>query len=179
MREIEVKARVDNFEPIIKKLESLGCSLSQPIIQDDQVFLQAGIGFGDLTAGINVLRIRRQEQKNIFTLKIRGTRELDSVERETEISDPDKLEEILKYLGYREVMRLRKSRRKCQHGELEICLDEVEGLGKFIEAEKMVEDGDGGEIQNELFNFLVTLGAEKDSRVSSGYDILMYKKNEN
>lgn len=176
MREIEVKARVDNFESIVQKLESLGCSLSQPIVQDDKVFLQNGVVFGDLTPGGNVLRIRQQGVKNIFTLKVRGEREMDCIERETEISDPEKMVEILEYLGYREVVRIRKSRRKCQYQNLEICLDEVDELGNFIEVEILAEAGDGQEIQNTLFDFLVTLGVTAESRVLSGYDILMFNK---
>lgn len=176
MREIEVKARVADFEPIIQKLESLGCLLSQPILQDDKVFLQNGLGFDDLIPGNNVLRIRRQGEKNIFTLKVKGAREMDCIERETEISDTEKLSEILKYLGYYEVVHIRKSRRKCNYQNLEICLDEVDVLGTFIEVEELTEEGDGGKIQDKLFDFLVSLGVKKGDRVLSGYDKLMFNK---
>jgi adenylate cyclase class 2 len=177
MREIEVKARVTDFEPIIKKLESLGCSLNQPIIQDDKVFVRNDVAFGDLTPGINVLRIRKQGEKNIFTLKIRGRLEMDCIERETEIEDPEKMAEILMHLDYREVVKIRKSRRKCKYQNLEICLDEVDVLGNFIEVEELAEEGDGEKIQDKLFDFLMTLGIKKEDRISSGYDILMFNKN--
>lgn len=177
MREIEVKARVADFEPIIKKLESLGCPLGQAIIQEDKVFLKNGVDFGNLDRGGNVLRIRRQGSKNVFTLKVKGEVEMDSIERETEISNPEKLEEILKYLDYYEVVQIKKSRRKCNYQNLEICLDEVDVLGNFIEVEELAEEGDGEKIQNKLFDFLMTLGIKQEDRVLIGYDKLMFNKN--
>jgi adenylate cyclase class IV len=55
-------------------------------------------------------------------------------------------------------------------------LDEVDGLGSYIEVEKM-SDEDGEKIQNELFDFLQILGVSKEDRVLKGYDTLMWLKN--
>jgi len=54
-----------------------------------------------------------------------------------------------------------------------ICLDEVEGLGSFIEVEKTSAE-DGEAIQEELFNFLESLGVKREDRVFKGYDTLKY-----
>ena len=69
-----------------------------------------------------------------------------------------------------------KKRRKCRYNEYEVCLDEVEGLGNFIEVEKITE-GEGEVIQRELFNFLMKLGVNKEDKIEQGYDTLMYNKN--
>jgi adenylate cyclase, class 2 len=55
----------------------------------------------------------------------------------------------------------------------EICLDEVEGLGAFIELEKIAEEKDAGHIQKQMLEFLISLGISPDDQVKKGYDILM------
>lgn len=174
--EIEVKAKVLNFEDIKNKLKMLGCVFSLPIIQDDFVYNVRGL---DLRKGYNnnpVLRIREQGDKILFTLKQNRGNELDCIEKEIEVSDRNTLKEIIELLGYEKTVEVHKKRIKTKYKDYEICLDEVEGLGLFIEVEKISEE-DGGKVQNELFDFLETLGVSKDDTVSKGYDTLFWLKN--
>jgi len=62
-------------------------------------------------------------------------------EIEVQVEDPKGHEEILRELGFRRVFTVRKTREK-YHVEkgIILALDEVEGLGKFIEAEALAED---------------------------------------
>jgi adenylate cyclase class IV len=59
-------------------------------------------------------------------------------------------------------------------------LDQVEQLGEFIEAEKIVTSADPEDrkkTQEELFTFLETLGVAKEDRVIDGkYDIMLWEK---
>lgn len=175
IKEIEVKARVENFDALINKLEKLGCKLSKPIVQDDKVFLPNGIGVDNRKKGINALRIRKENGKIIFNLKQRGKVTLSHVERELEIGDVQIMEDIIRLLGFYEFQTLKKKRRKCHYNEYEICLDEVDDLGTFIEIEKM-SDGDDKEVQDELFQFLESLGVKREDRAIQGYDILLHMK---
>ena len=56
----------------------------------------------------------------------------------------------------------------------------MKDLGEFIEAEKIVKSEDKEDrkkTQEELFNFLETLGVKKEDRIIDGkYDIMLYKK---
>jgi adenylate cyclase class IV len=54
-------------------------------------------------------------------------------------------------------------------------LDQVKGLGNFIEVEKFSTD-DTFKIQEELFRFLETLGVKRKDRVLHGYDVLVYNQ---
>jgi hypothetical protein len=49
-------------------------------------------------------------------------------------------------------------------------------LGEFIEVEKMTEEVDGEKIQEELFQFLETLGVSRSDRALHGYDVLLNQK---
>jgi adenylate cyclase class IV len=44
-----------------------------------------------------------------------------------------------------------------------------------IEVEKITE-GEGDDVQEELFTFLETLGVTREDRVINGYDTLMYQQ---
>lgn len=175
-REIEVKAKVDDFTKIRDELEKLGCVFSDPIIQEDTIFVNFDGDFTKFMPDTNFLRIRKMKDKILFTLKQSENNELDCIEKEVEISDAEQFREALELMGYHEAVQVHKTRTKTKYQDMEICLDEVKDLGSFIEVEKITE-GDGEAVQNELFSFLETLGISKESRVVNGYDTLIYLKN--
>jgi adenylate cyclase class 2 len=174
--EIEVKAKVRDFEIIKNKLKEIGCVFFEPIIQNDYIYNQKGVDFKNHSHNTPVLRIREQNGKIIFTLKKNRSSELDCIEKEIEVSNKDTLKEIFELLDYEKIVEVHKKRIKTDYKDYEICLDEVSGLGSYIEVEKM-SDEDGEKVQNELFEFLQTLGVSKGDRVFNGYDTLIYLKN--
>lgn len=172
-KEIEVKVRLENFGEVVSKLEELGCVFSEPVTQDDTIFINYDRPFIEFTPEDHFLRIRKTKGKAIFTYK--QGEEMNSIERETEVEDADQFEDILKFLGFRPEVRVKKVRRKTNYKDYEICLDEVEHLGGFIELEK-ITDEDAGEVQTEMMEFLKTLGVSETERVLNGYDTLMWLK---
>lgn len=175
LREIEVKARVKNFNNLTKNLKKLGCKFSKPINQYDYLFIKNGERFEDVKAGKHVFRIRVEDNRSLLTLKIRGEVELSAIEKELEISDIKQMREIFEAIGYHEIMRVIKVRIKCHYKKYEICLDRLKGLGNFIEVEK-ISSQDSGKVQEELFKFLETLGIKRKDREKRGYDTLTYYK---
>ncbi len=176
MKEVEVKARSKNNSEVIQKLEALGCKLSDPIIQSDEIFVPTNITKLPTEVGVPVLRIREQGSKKILTLKIRLSNGLDKQESETEISDPIAMREIILNTGFHSIAKFTKTRRKTKYNNWEICVDTIEGLGDFVEAEEMTEDGNSDEIQKNLFKFLITLGIKQEDREHFGYDVLIWQK---
>lgn len=174
--EIEVKAKVRNPDALASKLREIGCVLNEPVVQDDCIYNKKGIDLKDHSHGTSVLRIREQKGRIVFTLKKNRSNDLDCIEKEIEITDKNTLEEIIELLDYEKTVEVHKKRQRGKYGDYEICLDEVEGLGFFIEVEKM-SDEDGEKVQDELFNFLKKLGIGDEDRVFIGYDSLMWLKN--
>lgn len=174
MKEVEVKAKIQNIADIQTKLLELGCKFSELLIQKDKIFLHNSIEFPDIKKGTVILRIRNSNGNLIMTLKKQLENELDNIEKEITINNPNQGEEILKHLDFREVLRVTKKRITCKYKEFEICLDEVEQLGTFIEVEKITSE-DSIQTQKELFEFLETLGIKKEDQVMKGYDTLMYE----
>lgn len=53
------------------------------------------------------------------------------------VEDGDELESIILHLGFEPYVKVRKTRRTAHFGDIELCIDEVDGLGTFVEAEKL------------------------------------------
>lgn len=184
MYEVEVKAVLRDRDAVIKKLQDLGCKFSEELHQIDRIFIPEGAPFPPpIALRVGVLRVRKSNDQYSFTLKIpQGSRQ-DSVERELEVKDGEKMIEILKLLKYKEVPTVDKKRIKTKFKGMEIVLDKVKHLGEFIEAERIVKHEnheDRKKIQEELYAFLETLGVSKEDRVIDGkYDIMLFEKLKN
>lgn len=180
MREIEVKATISSVQSIIDILTKRGIEITQPVTQHDRVYGQAGVdGASDNTAPW--LRIRTEtkndQTKHIFTLKKSITNQMDSIEHETTFDDPKELESIISQLSFELYSDLIKTRQKAMIGEIEICLDTVDGLGIFIEVEKLTDDdADYDKVNTELWTVLESLEVTRAQEVLDGYDVLMNKK---
>lgn len=179
MYEVEVKARLKNRAQVKKQLEDLGCEFSEELHQVDHIFVPEGTSFPP-PFSVPILRVREQNGKSIFTMKISQSSRQDCIERETEVTDGKMMTDILEFLKYKEVTLVDKKRIKTTVGDIEIVLDTVKELGEFIEAEKIVSEEDPEtrvKIQRELFDFLGTIGIAKEDHVIEGkYDIMIYEK---
>ncbi len=179
MYEVEVKAKLRNKEEVKKKLESFGCVFSEELHQVDHIFLPKGSAFPP-PFETPVLRVRKQNDIFLFTLKMSQGSRTDSIERELEIKDGDKMIEILNLLNWEETVMVDKKRIKAAYKDMEVVLDDVKDLGEFIEAEKIVTIHDVDvrkKIQEELFAFLETVGVGKEDHILDGkYDIMMHNK---
>jgi adenylate cyclase class 2 len=180
MREIEIKARIASVDSIVDLLTKQGVSVSEPVTQHDRVYGLPGV-VGDDENTAPWLRIRTEIKgdttKSIFTLKRSVTNQMDSIEHETEVVDDGELEKIIEELSFVPYTNLTKTRQKAHITDIEICLDVVEGLGMFIEAEKLTaDDVDYQAVINELWVIFESLGITRDDEVTDGYDVLMNKK---
>ncbi len=177
MKEIEIKARLTDKNKIIKKLKSLGCIFEKPMTQDDVVYAELAGSLKEFRKNEVFLRIRIKNKKKIlFTVKKRMSNDMDALEYELEISSKHEMENALFMMGYKKAIEIKKTRIITHYKGCEICIDEVRGLGSFIEMEKLTKKGNAKKIQNELFTFFESIGIKKEDRVFSGYDILTFEK---
>ena len=180
MREIEIKSTISSVQSIIDILSGKGNPVSHPETQNDRVYGEVGVdGASDNTSPW--LRIRSEtkdgETKHVFTLKRSVTNQLDSIEHETEVTDAVELEAIIANLSFELYSDLTKTRQKAKIGDIEICLDIVDGLGTFIEAEKLTtDDADYDSVLRELWAIFESLGIRHEDEIVDGYDVLMNKQ---
>src|SRR3989344_14768 len=177
MREIEIKIRTNNLNAIKQKLAERVCVRSEPISQHVQIYSRVGSTeeWENSKEGHVVMRIRRMPQGAEFNLKMQRSNEMDNLEYETKIDDPDAMHQILAILGYAPQVTVKKLRRKGKLADYEICLDEVEELGSFVELEKLTSDDANPEVvKKELLKVLELLGLSKNDEETRGYDTQIY-----
>lgn len=178
--EIETKARLVEREAVMQKLESLGCVLGEPKTQDDTVFAAKTATLEEFLSNDVFLRIRIQDgQKVVLTAKkpVRKSAEvLVKHEHETVVESAEQTRAILELMGLVPVVRTVKVRRTGHVGTYEVCIDDIEGLGSFIELEVMGDAENAERVQAEMGEFLASLGINASERVTKGYDILMLEQ---
>lgn len=145
MIEVEIKLPVSDRKVVEEKLRRLGFEAGE-LVEELDLYFSSDVH--DFKQADEALRIRKR--KNIRTgeleafLTYKGTK-LDKVsmareELETEIGNGEIGEKILKSIGFREDAPVRKLRQYYYLRDLTVCVDQVEGLGDFLEAEIMVEE---------------------------------------
>ena len=174
MKEIEVKVKVKDLDEIKNKLKWMTCSFGEETLQEDSIFLKKELALLNVPLGTEVLRLREGNDKVLLTLKISQSNEFDCIETEVVIDSKEKMEEILGSMGYSKKVQVKKKRLMGKLRGFTICLDKVDGLGNFVEVEKISSE-DAEKVQEELMKFLESLGLSRENRIEKGYDTLMWE----
>lgn len=169
--EIEVKAHAPAQLPELEeKLKAIsGVVFKSEVETEDTYYAHPHKDFGETD---EALRIRRESGKVFLTYK--GPKlDAESKSREefqAEVSDGEILSMILEKLGFSVFGRVGKRRKVYSLGPLEICLDDVYGLGQFLEVEYAEERIDPkipiSTYTAHIFEFLERLGASHFERQS-------------
>jgi adenylate cyclase, class 2 len=139
--EVEQKFPLDDRSAVERTLEGLGCRWNAPVDQADLYFAHPA---RDFRSTDEALRLRRSGSETMITYKGPKLDAATKTRREIElpIAGPhgfDRYRELLIALGFREVRLVEKRRRPgtlaWQGAEIHIALDEVDGLGAFLEIE--------------------------------------------
>jgi adenylate cyclase class 2 len=173
VREVEVKYRVDDLEGLAAALKGRGIEPGDPVYQDDQAYAPAGWEFGDSKLGVSFVRLRTVDSRHYFALKQPTGNAQDCLEYETEVADRAAMHGAIVQMGYRPTVRVAKTRRVAVTADCSVCVDDVEGVGGFVELERMLpDDGAADVVQAELAALVESLGIAA-TRTSETYDSLV------
>ena len=183
MIEVEVKLLVEDLNEIKRKLVKIGFEESSFIEERDTYFDNQQ---GDIRANDEALRVR--ETKDHRTGKIRAQinfkgKRLDAgtmtrEELETGVENGEISRKILQAIGYIPVApEVIKERIMLRRESVTACLDNVRGLGEFLELEiladsKKQKDAALGQIENILNN----LGYQISDTVRTAYLSMLQKR---
>ncbi len=182
MREVEIKAVLRDRDGVLNKLQEMGCVFSETDTQDDTVFVEKLGTVDEYLTNTIFIRIRVcGNGDTIFTVKQHINRQRDPMgvptEHEVHVNSRDEMEKIVELFGFKEAVRLRKTRSHSAYKDWDICIDDVEDLGSFIEIEHLVHEGEDEKlIQSEMLDFLRALGIEENDLRAQRYDIAMLEK---
>lgn len=178
--EVEIKVKIDNFEEIKKKVSFVG-KLVKAIKQVDDYYVPCQRDFfAQKPHPVEWLRIRTNPDKVVFeydrSINKKADGEQDYAEEyETEILNVDEFKKTLGFLDFKNVITVEKQREYWMCGEIEVALDEVKGLGYFIEAEAKGDFKDTKEAKNACILFLENLGIKNvdNIQIKKGYPQLL------
>jgi adenylate cyclase class 2 len=153
MLEVEIKARVQSLKAVEARLRERG---ARYLGEEEQIDAYFAHPCRDFAATDEALRLRKTDGGIILTYKGRKLDDITKTREEVSagVENYDAAKEILERLGFREVAVVKKRRQKYRLGEYVVELDEVEGLGAFIEVEKRTENY----TPQELLEFIASLG---------------------
>jgi adenylate cyclase class 2 len=142
MLEVEVRYRTADRAGVVRTLEGWGTKLAQDRTDVDLYFNPPG---RDLKASDEAFRLRRVGKANCLTYKgpKRDTETKTRTEIEVPLGNGDETaadaERLLLALGYKPVVTVRKRRQvyRFERGgfKMEVCFDEVDLVGAFVELE--------------------------------------------
>jgi adenylate cyclase class 2 len=171
--EVEAKYRVGDLGELIAVLAARQVTLSEPLAQDDQAYAPGGWSYGMSKVGVPFARLRTVEKRHLFTVKQPVDNEMACLEHECEVSDRDEMHAALVTMGWVPTVRIVKQRRTASWDGVAVCLDVVDGLGAFVEVERMVSPAESGEqVQAGLDAMVRSLGVAV-LRVTDTYDTLI------
>lgn len=147
-----------------RRLRALGAQLQGEEAQRDTYFAHPG---RDFAATDEALRLREAGGKAELTYK--GPK-LDAQTKTREeltvqVGPAEELAALLQRLGFREVARVAKRRETWVLQGLEVALDEVAGLGTFVEVEGRGQ-GDVDAMRARVLGLLKELGGQESLRTS-------------
>lgn len=140
MIEVEIRAKVPDFNEIISKLNKLGAKFLKEEEQIDRIF--GNDKFLDknkmIVEGGIVARLRTVNNNTILEFK-EVSRQGAGFEIKSNISDVPSAIKLLEKLEFEESFSIHKKRKKYSCDSFLICLDDVTSLGTYIEIEKTVD----------------------------------------
>ncbi|MBL8829406.1 MAG: class IV adenylate cyclase [Planctomycetaceae bacterium] len=161
--EVEMKFPVADRDTLQKRLAGYGLVWHEPIVQVDRYFNHPSRDFASTD---EALRIRSVGERNWMTYKGPKIDAVTKTRRELEFplvegaTACEPLVEVLMALGFRATAEVHKQRQSThltfQHREFEVLLDEVQGVGQFVEIETIATE----EVLTQARESLLALAAE-------------------
>ncbi len=174
--EKKVTLTTQNSERVLNALRALNVTFDSLLEQVDIYYKEAHFRSHTHGAGSWIIRVRYEN--GISSLTMKKLTEIDGVwnEQETQVENGNVVEHVLETIGVEKATEIRKSRKQGRFGNIEVNLDDVAGLGRFLEVSIETEGEDALQIENaqkELDQFLDTLKVNKDDIELRGYPTIV------
>jgi len=164
--EVKVPASLDDAE---ERLRGLGAERAVEKTQVDTYFTAPHRDFAETD---EALRVRRENGDAYVTYKgpkmdeTTKTRE----EHETGVADADTARAVFESLGFEVFGTVEKHRRVYELDGATVALDDVEGLGEYVEVEvERTVDEDADTARKAVFSALERIGLDPDDSVTDSY----------
>ncbi len=171
--EVEQKFAAADLEGVERLMAAEGSAFAPPVAQVDRYYAHPVRDFAQTD---EALRIRRVGEANFVTYKGPKLDPRTKTRREIELAlQPGEdgfaqFASLLEALGFRPVAEVRKQRRiarlQWQGFPLEVALDDVQAVGRFVELETAADPADAEAAKAALASLAGRLGLEANERRS-------------
>lgn len=178
--EIEIKVVLKNPIEIEKRLQEIAKFVKEKK-QIDSYFVPKHKDFFAQKPVFEYLRVRHEEGKNSIDYSFchfaKDKSLLKTDEYETKIENPESMETILEKLGMEKIVTVTKHRKCFDYKDFEILLDNIPGVGFFLEIEAKKIFNNPEETKKKCFEILEELNADWEKAPNMGYpDMVLAKK---
>lgn len=163
MLEIEVKCYCDDADTVKKLLAEAGAKFVETRTERDLYFNHPSRNFAETDEALRLREVNSACKITYKGPKLSKTTKA-RVEHETDTGDYNTMKNILLSLGFTESGIIEKTRHLYALNGMEITIDNVDGLGTFVEIEKTGSLKD--DIEKELFDTAAKLGLTRFERSS-------------
>ncbi len=188
--EVEVKASISDLESVRNALERIGAQQLNSETQADAYYDHPCRAFHETD---EALRLRRRlscsqsvsesvdESRPLYELTYKGPKvdplSKTRIEVSVGIDDAIAAKSLLGHLGFSHVGEVVKKRVFYTLGDITLSLDEVEGIGDFLEIEQVVDSKERIEpLREEMFEILEELGLDPETSTRSSYLEMFFEK---
>lgn len=167
MYEVEVKVPAD-LAQVRGRLEALDAGARGRVAQVDIYFDHPGRSFAETD---EALRVRRTDDRSVVTYKGPKVDPASKTRREIEVAvdDADATEALLRAVGFEPADEVRKVREQYAYGGYTVSLDDVDGLGGFVEVETEGDEAAIESLRDGAYDVLERLDLDPDDQVRVSY----------
>lgn len=178
MIEVEIRTVVKDANKIEKKLTQKFPLIEQKN-QTDDYFSHPSRDFYANSSLREYVRIRQEKGKQTFEYHRAHIKNGDNThtdEFEVAIDNPQKMKQILAELGFKPLVTVNKKRIAFDCKEFEADLDQIQGLGNFLEIEAKKDFGGVKKTRQACLEFLKTLEIPFEIAPKKGYPDMILEK---
>ncbi|MFC6733026.1 class IV adenylate cyclase [Haladaptatus sp. DYSN1] len=178
MYEVEVKVRADH-DAVREKLAACGATQVRTVTQRDTYYNAPDRDFAETDEALRI-RTEMTDEETVTKVTYKGPLvEQESKTRkeaETVVADGETMDRILSGLGYAATATVEKRRVFYELDGYTVTLDDVTGLGEFVEVETEVE-GAVEPAREGAYNVLEKLGVDPETQIRTSYLGLLLESN--
>ncbi|MDR5674170.1 Adenylate cyclase, class 2 (thermophilic) [Halalkaliarchaeum sp. AArc-CO] len=193
MYEVELKVPATH-ESVRGRLEKMELSRQTYVEQTDTYYDAPHREFAETDEALRIRRVRHLDSDcerarspesdprhdDDVTLTYKGPLVDDvsktRVERETGVDDGDELNSILSVLGFDPTATVEKRRELFTVDGYTVTLDDVSGLGEFVEVEREAVEADIEEVREGAIDVLESLGLDPEDAIRTSYLELLLER---
>lgn len=176
MYEVEFKLRADH-DPVRRRLHALGAAPGDTVRQVDTYYDAPDRDFAETDEALR-LREEMTEHDESTAITYKGPLVDDTSksreEHQTRVRNRGAIEGILDGLGFEPAATVEKERERFDLDGYTVTLDDVDGLGEFVEVETETTDDDIADAREGARGVLESLGLDPDTGIRTAYlDMLL------